>query len=213
MNDFQHLCFQAATGRSARARDMPNRDTSPEEPVILPHEPRNFNIVCIDLKRRTLYPFGTQTSNEPFFWSRTVSDDFNKSYLYLRSLCDMHDGTQDPLQNQAEWWFDVGDDLMQQVRAGNMNESRPSIPAPPIIPASESLICYHLIEKKLWYMCSPTVEILSWNDTYNHNDLARIGGYLSELLEHWESNTRIPTPLDMINADYDGDDDLDIDDA
>jgi len=198
MNDHNHV-------------DMPNRDTLSEEPVILPHEPRNFNIVCIDLKRRTLYPFGTPSSSEPFFWSRTRGEDFNKSYLYLRDLYEMHDGILDRPSTQAEWWFDTGDDLMKLIRSGNLNESRPTIPAPPIIGDSESLVCYDLVEKKLWYMCSPTVTILSWNDTYNPDDQERIRLYLAELHEHWDKNTDIPTPLEMIPSDYDSLEYLDLD--
>jgi len=208
MNNAGRHAFQFLFGSSARAEDMPNRDASPQEPVIFPHEPRDFNVICIDLKTRCLYPFGTQTSNEPFFWSRTGPDGFNSSYLYIRDLYEMNNGTLDPPQTQAEWWYVRGKRLVEQLCAGALNEPPPPIPAPPIITDSESVVCYHLVEKTLWHMPSPT-EVNDFLNPRNPKDRRRIRDFLGELLDAWENDIEIPTPQDMMDHEDDDDDSQD----
>jgi len=178
------------------AANDPTRDQSEEVPLPLSTNP---NVVCIDIKRRCIYPYGTQSADEPFFWKRTVTSSFRKSYLYLLHLlhAEEHD---EPTATQAQWWNTSGpEELSFHNRRGDG-----CLPVDPPYPPSGqpwSIVCYDTKDKSLWHMDSPTNHTMRWRyNTRSRRHL--IHWYLFMLTEEWEDHEYIRTPLEFSDPGY-----------
>jgi len=180
-----------------QARNNPNQDRSPEIP--LPFAESNPNVICIDLKRRCLYTLGTQTANDPLFWSRTDSDSFRKSYLYLLHLQSIEWDNEPPL-TQAQWWATVGPQQLQD----HENAVDGCFPVdPPFPPQGQpwSIACFDITNKSLWHMDSATNRTMHWTYTTAENR-RDIHWYLFMLVEEWECHHYLRTPLEFRDPNF-----------
>jgi len=181
------------------ARINPNQDRSDEVPLPLSEAECNPNVICIDLKRRCVYPWGTTTKNDPLFWKRTVTSSFRKSYLYLLHLQRIEENGERPL-TQALWWATVGPAEL----ADHENAVNGCLPVdPPYPPAGQpwSVACFDIANKSLWHMDSPTNRTMHWTYTTAENQ-HDIHWYLFMLVEEWEDHHYLRTPLEFRDPNF-----------
>jgi len=175
------------------ACDTTNRDNSRQIPMVV-HD-RDFNVICMDLKRRCLYPMGTISEHETFFWPRT-NRAFHKSLLYINRLTKMEENTINP-QTQAHWWCTHGPSDYMALTCHD-DDDIPPAPDPPACSQQWSIACYNIVTKSLWHMDSPTNTTVMYEHTTTRNKLI-IKGYLHMLKEDWGSNDYLRNPLEYCN--------------
>jgi len=188
-----------------RAGRAPDRDQSVMEPFPLDPSPfRHTEVVCIDLKRRCLYPWGTQTADEPMFWRRTDVDMFRKSYLYIKHLQDVvEDRIEHPL-SQAEWWSTIGPAALDD-HVNHADGCYPvEIPHPPSRGHHWSIVCFHIVDKSLWHMDGNLNYTMEWKyDTTENRE--KIRSYIAMLVKEWENHHYVRTPLEMNDPNWNSD--------